>query len=348
MRAFVVREPGVSAVEEVEPATPGPGEVLVQVVATGICGSDLELLDGRRPPAYIRYPVVPGHEWAGRVAETGPGVTDLAPGDPVVAEGLRSCGVCARCAEGRTNLCVQPYAETGFTLPGALAESLVVPAGLIHRLPKDRPVAPAALIEPAACVANGLLEGGVPRPGARVAVVGDGPLGLLALLLLRISAPAALLLVSRRPARGARGRELGATLVVDAHDADALAAQQGRYDTVVDTTTSPEGPAAALGLLRRGGTAVLLGISGAGRATIDPDVIALNHLRIFGIFAASRSAWQWAVELYGQGVFDPSPLITHRYGLEELPTALATLASRESGAVKVLIQPNGDGQGPLS
>ncbi len=133
--------------------------------------------------------------------------------------------------------------------------------------------------------------------------------------------------------------------MLDAGDAAALAAEHGGYDLVVDTTSSPEGPAAALRLLRRGGTAVLLGISGAGRATIDPDTIALDHLRVFGIFAASRMAWQWVVELYGQGVFDPSPLITHRYGLEELPAALATLASRESGAIKVLIQPNGDGDG---
>jgi threonine dehydrogenase-like Zn-dependent dehydrogenase len=347
MRAFVVREPHQAAVEEVEEARPGPGEVLVRVVAAGICGSDLEVLDGRRPPPYIRYPVIPGHEWAGCIAELGPGAAELAAGeplavgDPVVAEGLRSCGVCARCAEGRNNLCSTPYAETGFTHPGALAETLVVPARLIHRPPKDRPVVPAALLEPAACVANGLLEAGVPRPGARVAVVGDGPLGLLAVLLLRRCAPAALLLVSRRPARGARGLELGATRMVNARDAAALDRERGAYDLVVDTTNSPEGPAASLRLLRRGGSAVLLGISGAGRASIDPDVIALNHLRVFGIFAASRMAWQWLVDLYAQGVFDPSPLITHCYRLEELPAALATLASRESGAIKVLITPNG-------
>src|SRR6266536_3963342 len=115
MQAFLVREPGAYAVEEVSEAAPGPGEVAVTVVAVGICGSDLELLDGRRPAAYVRYPVVPGHEWAGRVASLGRGVTGLALGDPVVAEGLRSCGVCERCAEGRTNLCTAAYAETGFT-----------------------------------------------------------------------------------------------------------------------------------------------------------------------------------------------------------------------------------------
>jgi threonine dehydrogenase-like Zn-dependent dehydrogenase len=278
MRALVVREPGRYAVEELPEPDPGPGEVLVAVAAAGICGSDLEVVDGRRPAAYVRYPVVPGHEWAGRVVRAGPGVDGLAPGDPVVAEGLRFCGGCARCAEGRTNLCVAAYAETGFTHQGALADRLVVPARLVHRLPPARPLEPAALLEPAACVANGLLEAGVPRPGSRLAVVGDGPLGLLAVL-----------------------------------------------------------------LLRRGGGAILLGISGAQRQTIDPDTLTLNQLRVHGSFAASRAAWRWVVELYAGGILDPAPLVTHRFGLDEAPQALAALAAPDADAVKVLVRPDPDG-----
>ena len=341
MRAFVVREPGVYAVEEVPAPRPGPGEVLVEVVAAGICGSDRELVEGRRPSEYVRYPVVPGHEWAGRVAALGPGVAGLEPGDPVVAEGLRTCGVCARCAEGRTNLCVAAYAETGFTHPGAMAESVLVPADLIHRLPADRPVEPAALIEPAACVAGGLLETGIPRGGSRLAVVGDGALGQLAVLFLRTTTPAELVLVGRRPARSARALELGATGVVHAADGDRLAALDGHFDTVVEASNSPEGAAAALRLARRGGTAILLGISGAGRATIDHDTITLGHLRVQGIFAASRAAWQWTVALYAQGLFDPAPLITHRFGLDDVTGALDAIGVPGADVVKVLVHPDG-------
>jgi threonine dehydrogenase-like Zn-dependent dehydrogenase len=340
MRALMVREPGRYAVEEIPEPVPGPGEVLVAVAAAGICGSDLELVDGRRPAAYVRYPVVPGHEWAGRVVRAGPGEpAGLAPGDPVVAEGLRACGVCARCAEGRTNLCMAAYAETGFTHQGALADRLVVPARLVHRLPAQRPLEPAALLEPAACVANGLLEAGVPRPGSRVAVVGDGPLGLLAVLLLRTVSPAELLLVGARPARAAHGRDAGATRVVDAADQAALAELGGRFDAVVEATNAPEGAASALRLLRRGGSAILLGISGAQRPTIDPDTLTLNQLSVHGVFAASRAAWRWVVELYGSGVLDPAPLVTHWYGLEEAPLALAALAAPDGDAVKVLVRP---------
>jgi L-iditol 2-dehydrogenase len=339
MLALVVDRPGVSAVRQVPEPAPGPGQVLVEVAAAGICGSDLEVLDGRRPAAYVDYPVVPGHEWAGRVLAAGPGVDGVAPGDPVVAEGLRSCGVCDRCAEGRTNICSAAYAETGFTLPGALAERLVVPAGLLHRLPADRPLEAAALLEPAACVASGLLEAGVPRPGSRVAVVGDGPLGLLALLLLRATAPAELVLVGARPARSAFGPGCGATRVVAATDSDALAGLAGRLDAVVEASNSPAGPATALALLRRGGSALLLGISGAGRPVIDPDAVTLNQLRLQGGFAASRNAWRWVVGLYGDGILDPSPLVTHHFPLAAVDGAFAALTAADGGAVKILVHP---------
>jgi threonine dehydrogenase-like Zn-dependent dehydrogenase len=341
VRALLVAGPGEAAVTDVPDPVPGPGQALVAVEAAGICGSDLELLDGRRPAAYVRYPVVPGHEWAGRVEAVGSDVPGLAPGDPVVAEGLRSCGVCDRCAEGRTNLCLAGYAETGFTLPGALAERLVVPAGLVHRLPPDRPVESAALLEPAACVASGLLEAGMPLPGQRVAVVGDGPLGLLALLLLRTASPAELVLVGGRPARSALGPGCGATRVVAAGDQARLADLAGRVDFVVEATNHPSGAAAALALLRRGGVAVLLGISGLGRAAIDPDTVSLGQLRVQGGFAASRAAWNWVVALYASGALDPAPLVTHRFGLERADGAFAALHDPGGEAVKILVRPGG-------
>jgi 2-desacetyl-2-hydroxyethyl bacteriochlorophyllide A dehydrogenase len=339
MLALLVAGPGSAAVTEVPEPVPGPGEVLVSVVAAGICGSDLELLDGRRPAAYVSYPVVPGHEWAGRVEAVGPEVHGLAPGDLVVAEGLRSCGACDRCAEGRTNLCTAGYAETGFTHPGALAERLAVPARLVHRLPADRPLEAAALLEPAACVASGLLEAGMPLPGMRVAVVGDGPLGLLALLLLQTASPAELVLVGGRPARSALGPGCGATRVVAADDPAGLAALAGHFDAVVEATNDPAGAATALALLRRGGTAVLLGISGAGRATIDPDTITLNQLRVQGGFAASTAAWRWVTGLYASGTLDPAPLVTHRFPLDQAEAAFETLTAPDSNAVKILVHP---------
>ncbi|HLQ60232.1 MAG TPA: alcohol dehydrogenase catalytic domain-containing protein [Candidatus Acidoferrales bacterium] len=338
MRALVVERPGVVHLSELSRPEPGPGEVLVEVAAAGICGSDLELLQGRRPAAYVRYPVVPGHEWAGTVVRAGSGVTGLAPGDPVVAEGFRACGACDRCLEGRTNLCRAEYGETGFTHPGAFAEYVCVPARLIHRLPPGVNLEAAVLLEPAACVACGLLEVQL-RPGLQVAVVGSGTLGLLAVALLRLASPARLTLVGSRAPRLALGRRLGCDEVCDINRDDPVASFGETFDLVFEAANRPEAAETALRLARRGGTVVLEGISGAASPAISADLITLKHLQVRGIFGASSSAWRWAVELFGGGLLPLGELVSHRFPLERFEAAFGALEDRSSGAVKVELVP---------
>jgi threonine dehydrogenase-like Zn-dependent dehydrogenase len=333
-------QPGEYAVRELAEPVAGPGVVLVAPAAVGICGSDIELINGQRPAPYARYPVIPGHEWVGTVVSCGPGESLIAAGTTVVAEGVRSCGECQRCSEGRTNLCTEPYAETGFTHAGALAQLLVVPARQVHVLPATRLSPTAVLIEPAACVATGLLEVRVALAGAKVAVVGDGPLGLLAVTLLRLSGPSELVLLGTHPERAKRATALGASDVIMREEPAAPPPLRGMFDLVVEATNSPEGASTALRLSRRAGTVILLGISGAGRPALDPDVITLGHLHVQGIFSASRAAWHWLVGLYAGGQFDPAEIITHRFPLEEVDRAFAVLADRSAGALKVVVEPN--------
>jgi threonine dehydrogenase-like Zn-dependent dehydrogenase len=320
--------------------SPAAGEVLVRVGAAGICGSDLELLEGRRPAPYVLYPIIPGHEWAGTVAALGAGVLGLEEGDPVVAEGFRACASCARCGEGRTNLCEAGYAETGFTHPGGFAEYLCVPAALVHRLPEGSDPAAAALLEPAACVAQGLLEAEL-RPGLDIAVVVAGTLGLLAVSLLRLTTPGRLALVGTRPDRLALGRELGATETCDVRREDPVAVLGDRFDLVFEAASRPEGAETAIRLTRRGGTVVLEGISGVAGPTLCADLLVLGHLRTQGIFGASRGAWRWVVELFSSGGLDPRPLVTHRFPLDRHEAAFALLRDRSAGALKVELVPNG-------
>jgi len=342
MRAVLVERPGRARLSSLPVPKPGRGEVLVEVAAAGICGSDLELLQGGRPAAYVRYPVVPGHEWAGRVASIGAGVDGLEAGVPVVAEGFRACGGCDRCKEGRTNLCSAEYAETGFTHPGAFAEYVCVPARLIHRLPGGADLEAAALLEPAACVACGLLEAEL-RPGLDVAVVGAGTLGLLAVALLRLTSPARLALVGSRVPRLALGRRLGGHEVSDIEMEDPLAALGDGFDVVFEAASRPEGAEMALRLARRGGTVILEGISGSDRPVISPDLITLKHLSVQGVFGASGEAWRWVVGLFAAGLLPLSELVSHRFPLDGFEAAFAALHDRESGAVKVELLP---GAGP--
>jgi len=338
MRAVCVSEPHSIGMVEIERRRPGPGEVEVAVAAAGICGSDVELLEGTRPPPYVRYPIVPGHEWAGTVVEVGEGVSGLAEGDRVVAEGIRPCGRCDRCKEGRSNLCTSGYAETGFTHQGAFADSLVVPAALVHRLRPDADLAAAALLEPAACVAQGLLEVDL-RPGLEVAVVGAGTLGLLAVGLLRLTSPERLALLGTRADRLVLGRRLGATEVVDADAEGSLEGLRDGFDLVFEAASRPTGGAAALALARRGGTVVLEGISGAREPSLVGDQVPLKQLRVQGVFGASGAAWRWVVALFGTGALELSSLISHRFPLAEYDRTFTTLRDRSAEALKVQLVP---------
>jgi L-iditol 2-dehydrogenase len=334
MRALVVERPGAASLRRVPRPAPGRGEVLVRVEAAGICGSDVEVLEGRRPAHYVRYPIIPGHEWAGTVDAVGPGVEGIAEGAAVVAEGFRACGDCARCREGRTNLCTAEYAETGFTHAGAFADYLCVPARLVHRLPQGTDLAAAAVLEPAACVAQGLLEVDL-RPGMTAAVVGSGTLGLLAVALLARVSPARLALVGTRDARLALGRALGATETWNAR-LDEVA--EPGFDLVFEATGTVDGALSAVGLGRRGGTVVLEGISGRPGG-LDADAVVLGHLRVQGVFGASRNAWRWVIDLFAQGLLDTKPLVTHSFPLEQHEAAFSTLGDRTGDALKVQLTP---------
>ncbi|WP_030314064.1 alcohol dehydrogenase catalytic domain-containing protein [Streptomyces flavochromogenes] len=132
-RTVLVERPGVHRLIERPVPAPGPGEVRVRVAAAGICMSDRELHEGHRAPGYVRYPIVPGHEWSGTVDAVGAGVDPALLGRPCVAEGFRACGHCERCRYGETSLCTAGYAETGFTEPGGGYVRMYEAAELIRR-----------------------------------------------------------------------------------------------------------------------------------------------------------------------------------------------------------------------
>ena len=337
MRAVVVERAGNARLSELAVPEPNAVEVLVRVAAAGICGSDLDILRGTRPAAYVRYPVVPGHEWAGTVVKVGTDVRGIAVGDRIVAEGFRSCGVCDRCREGRTNLCAADYAETGFTHQGAFAEYVSVPARLVHVLPAGADLEAAALLEPAACVACGLLEADL-RPGLRTAVVGAGALGLLAVSILRLTSPSYLALIGSRQARLDLGRRVGADDAFDVNT-ESLDSLRQSFDLVFEAANRPQAAVTALEAARRGGTVILEGISSAVDPAIRADAITLKHLRVQGIFGASGAAWTWAVELFASGRLPLRELISHRFALEDFESAFGMLEDRQGGAVKVELVP---------
>ncbi|MFI1814618.1 zinc-binding dehydrogenase [Streptomyces sp. NPDC020422] len=335
-RSVEVLAPGEHRLVTREVPEPGPGEVRVRVAAAGICLSDRELYEGHRAPGYVRYPVVPGHEWAGTVEAAGPGVDPALVGRPCVAEGFRSCGVCERCRHGETSLCTAGYAETGFTEPGAFADHLLVPARLLHPLPEGTDLRAAALLEPAAVVAAAV-RAGRPRPGTRVAVVGAGTLGLLAVQLLAASSPAELTVVEPRSARREQALRHGASGVMEPKEAERDA--YGRFDLVVETAGAPATAAGSCLLARRGGRVVLTGMFAAGAVGIDPVHLSVSQLEVRSVFGASSADWAEAVRAFGLGLLDPGPLVSHEFPLERFAEALALVGGGDPQTGKVLLLP---------
>ncbi|AOS61608.1 zinc-dependent alcohol dehydrogenase [Actinoalloteichus hymeniacidonis] len=340
--AVRVEAPGRHRLIEHEVPAPGPGEVLVEVAAAGVCGSDVELFEGRRPAPYVRYPIVPGHEWAGRIAAVGQGAEALPIGASVVAEGFRSCLTCARCRAGEPTLCTADYAETGFTHPGAFSRFLTVPSRLVHLLPAELPtgaeLGDCALLEPAACVAAGLLAA-QPRPGGRFTVLGTGTLSLLAVQMLAAYRPESLTVVGRGDQHFALAESFGATRCLRSGDAAGLAAVAGRADLVFEATGAAAMVPLSFELARRGATVLLEGIAGAGTVELDPDVFALKQLTVRGIFGAGPAAWSHAIDQLRIGVLDLPSLVSHRIPLADYARGMELLGNRPPELKKVLFVP---------
>ncbi|MEU0332967.1 alcohol dehydrogenase catalytic domain-containing protein [Streptomyces sp. NPDC006193] len=329
----VVEAPGVHRVEAHTPREPGPGEALVAVHAVGVCGSDREVYRGGRPKGYVRYPLTPGHEWSGTVRAVGAGAPADLVGRGVVGEGFRNCQVCDRCHAGETTLCTAGYEETGFTRPGAMAATLTLPARLLHVLPDGADLTAAALLEPAACVAAAVLKADV-RPGERVAVVGTGTLGMLAVQFLRAVSPAELLVVGLRDDREALSRRFGAT-------GFRLGGRRlpGDFDVVVEAAGSASAARSGAALLRRGGRLVLTGIPAPGADGLDPTDLVVRQVEVRTVFGAPPGAWAHAVRVFGAGLLEPLPLVTHELPLADFPRAMELVGAGDPGVGKVLLRP---------
>ncbi|MYW65479.1 alcohol dehydrogenase catalytic domain-containing protein [Streptomyces sp. SID8379] len=331
--AVVVEAPGTHRVVPHEPGEPGPGEARVRVHAVGICGSDRELYQGNRPEGYVRYPLTPGHEWSGVVDAVGAGVPAALVGRKVVGEGFRNCQVCDRCHAGETTLCTAGYEETGFTQPGAMAATLVLPARLLHVLPDDADLTAAALLEPAACIAAAALKAKA-QPGQRVAVVGTGTLGMFAVQFLAAGSPAELLVVGTRDERAALSRQFGASdfrlRTEDLPD---------DFDVVIETAGSASAARTAASLLRRGGRLVLTGLPAAGAEGLDPTDLVVRQLEVQTVFGAAPDAWAHAVRVFGAGLLDPMPLVTHEVPLERFAEAIEWVGAGDQKVGKVLLRP---------
>ena len=307
---------------------PARGEVLVEVAAAGICGTDRHILKGEFPS---RPPVVLGHEFAGTVVALGEGVTTHRIGDLVACDPNIAFGVCPSCLLGRINLCENRVA-VGFHRGGGFAAFSAFPAHRAIPLPASLGLRDAAFSEPLACCIHALDIAAI-RPGERAIVIGGGVIGLLCVQLAHL-AGAEVMLLTRSPERRHIGETVGAQVTV-ATPEDARAAWLRGADVVLECAGVAETVAEAPRLAARGGRVVIVGVLAQGETVpIEPFDLLVREVDLRMAFVNPFTQSR-ALQLLASGAIRTDPLVTREIGREEIP---ALLASKPGPAeVKVLV-----------
>ncbi len=319
MKAAVIESMGKVVVAEVPDPTPDPREVVVEVAACGLCGTDLHILQGEFAP---KLPIVPGHEFAGEVVGVGSRVTEVSVGDRVAVDPSLYCHECGYCRTGHNNLC-ERWAAIGVTTAGGAAQYAVAPVANCVKLPEHVRTQDAALVEPLSCAVRGydVLRS---RLGAHVLIYGSGTMGLMMLELAKLTGAASVDVVDVNPARLQTARRLGVSAA--AGNADELDRPRG-WDVVVDATGNAAAIQDGLDRVAKAGTFLQFGVADyATRVTIDPYRIYNQEITITGSMAVLHS-FERAAELFAKGVLDPEVFISDRVPLERYPQALEQFAA---------------------
>jgi threonine dehydrogenase-like Zn-dependent dehydrogenase len=334
--------PGVTLRDVPMPDAPKPGEILIEVVATGICGSDLHV--EQWAASYQRFmgsmlPVTLGHETAGRVVAVGPGVETPKLGDRVVVNPAVACGACSACLAGIVDDCRNRQA-IGMVRNGAFARYFIAPAAYAYVLPDNVSDELGALVEPLTTSAHTLVTAEM-KPGMRVIVFGPGPIGQGVAILARQMGAADVVMVGLDDAvRFDTVRRLGFDRIVDVAAPDAatrLAELAGDgFDIAVEASGAPPAVDQALGTLKPWG---ILAIPGMPEQPPKIDILRLvkNRLQIRGVSRTPHSAWLMVLDALSKDPAAFEPMITHRLPLSRALEGFELCNRRE--ASKVLLMP---------
>ncbi len=331
-RSAVLRGERDLVVEDRPVPTPGPGEVLVQVGAVGICGSDVHYYEhGRIGPFVVTEPMVIGHEAAGTVVGVGEGVDESRVGQLVALEPGVPCRHCEQCLAGRYNLC--PYVTFYATPPydGAIADLVTLDAEFAFEAPEGLDAESAAMAEPVSVGVWACRKANVVA-GDRVLVTGAGPIGLLAGQVAKAFGAVQVSITDISDFRLGVATELG----LDAHRADQPLT--GEYDVLLECSGAPVAVRTGLAALARAGRAVLVGM-GPDEVPINVPLVQSRELSITGTFRYART-YPLALELIASGAVEVKRLVTHRFSLEQTEDAL-TAGRREPESIKAMVLPQG-------
>jgi len=337
MQAIVKAEraPGL-VVKSVPKPSPGSGEVLIAVRHAGVCGTDLHIADWD-PWAQRRMhpPVVVGHEFAGEIVAVGEGVAELKTGQLVTAEGHIVCGHCLQCRTGNSHIC-RNTRIIGVDRDGAFAEFIVMPATNVLTL-DGIPTEVGAIMDPMGNAFHTVLTADI--PGSYVFVVGCGPIGCFAVGIARAAGAAKVIASDVNPKRLALAQKMGAQVTIDARKQDVVrqvleATGNDGADVVCEMSGVPSALHQAFASVRMGGRVQLLGLP-KGEVPVDlANEVIFKGITIYGVIGRKMyETWHLMRRFLASGMFDPRPVMTHKFPLAKIDEALAAIRSGDAGKV---------------
>ncbi|MEV0090880.1 L-threonine 3-dehydrogenase [Streptomyces sp. NPDC050738] len=336
MKALVKQhaEPGLWLMDVPEPET-GPGDVLIKVLRTGICGTDLHIRswDGWAQQA-VSTPLVLGHEFVGEVASVGADVRDIAVGDLVSGEGHLVCGKCRNCLAGRRHLC-RSTIGLGVGRDGAFAEYVALPASnvWVHRSPVDLDV--AAIFDPFGNAVHTALS--FPLVGEDVLITGAGPIGIMAAAVAKHAGARNVVITDVSPYRLDLATKAGATLAVNVAETSIAEAQsrlglREGFDIGLEMSGRPEAMRDMVANMTHGGRIAMLGLP-AEEFAVDWAKIVTSMITVKGIYGREMFETWYAMTVLLEGGLDLSPVITNRYGFQDFDAAFDEAATGRCGKI---------------
>lgn len=337
MKALYTEAPGDYRLVDRPVPLPGADEALVKVAAAAICHTDVIIRAGVAD--HVRYPVIPGHEFAGLVEACSPAVRYLSPGDRVAVETIISCGQCTACRMGDTAGC-EHYDELGSKSDGGFSEYCAVPARHLIKLPGHVPLVEAALLEPLANAVSAVRQSNI-KLNERVLIIGPGPIGLLALQVARLASPSMLVLAGTREERLMLGRTLGATHTVNVKRERATDVLQDLFggkgaDVVIECAGTRSALELAIESIGWRGRIAIEGDLGSELVPVSPRFLQNRSASLISICGWVAADFARALQLLSYGLVDVKALITHTFTLEEWEAAFDMVTTHKSEALKVM------------
>lgn len=342
MRAAVLT--GIRRLEIIETDSPknlGPLEVRIRVTTVGVCGSDVHYYTtGRIGSQVVQYPWAVGHEAGGIVEEVGTGVTRVSPGDRIAIEPAVSCLSCDQCLAGRPHTCRHlTFLGCPGQIEGCLSDFVVMPEASCYRIPDMMTLTQAALSEPLAIGVYAVKLSRMPV-GARIGVLGTGPIGLSVITAARAKEAGSILATDKLPNRLDAARKAGAAWTANPVEVDvvseAAAVEPGGLDLVFECCGQQDAVDQGLQMLKPGGTLMVVGIPEVDRISFSPDVVRRKELGIQHVRRQNHSV-QETLDGLADGSLNADFMVTHRFPLEQCKEAFDLVAGYQDGVIKAMV-----------